>query len=367
VKDARVTVSAKDSLAGLWLDGVSLIKPGDRTAWGQGPSFALPDLSPGSHVLAVEVGLRLDEPRPVIGGALAAVLRLTLADGREVRVHAKDDWRTQLDTPDDWKTKAHDDAAWPKAVPARVVPPCHPWVTGPAVQLRRAFRLDKPVARARLYATALGGYEARLNGRKVGDGVLAPESTDFRSRALYQVHDVGDHLRAGDNVLGAIVGDGWFASPFGFLDMRYTFGPPPRRFSALLDVEHTDGTRTRIQTDGQGWRLAPSPIVLSEIYDGETYDARLEQPGWDAPGFADDGWSAARLGETPPCALAAHVAPPIRAIQTLKPQKVSEPAAGVRILDFGQNFSGWCRIKVKGPAGAAVNFGSPRPCARTGR
>jgi alpha-L-rhamnosidase len=170
VKAARVTVSAKDSLAGLWLDGVSLIQPGDRTAWGQGPSFALPDLSAGPHVLAVEVGLRLDEPRPVIGGALAAVLRLTLADGGEVRVHAKDDWRTSLEAADGWQAKTYDDSAWPKAVPARVVPPCHPWVTGPAVQLRRAFRLDKPVARARLYATALGGYEARLNGRRSATG-----------------------------------------------------------------------------------------------------------------------------------------------------------------------------------------------------
>lgn len=356
VKAAHVTVSAKDNLAGLWLDGVSLIRPGDRTAWGQGPSLALPDLSPGPHVLAVEVGLRLDEPRPVIGGALAAMLRLTLADGRKVRIQAQDGWRTALDAPGDWKAKAYDDTTWPKAVPARVEPPCHPWVTGPAVQLRRVFRLDKPVARARLYAAALGGYEARLNGRKVGDGVLAPEPTDFRTRALYRTYDVVDLLRTGDNVLGAVVGDGWFASPFGFLDLRYAFGPPPRRFSALLEVEHTDGTRTRIQTDGQGWRLAPSPIVLSEIYDGETYDARLEQPGWDAPGFDDGGWSPARLGETPPCRLAAHVAPPIRPIQTLKVRKVREPAPGVRILDFGQNFAGWCRIRVKGPAGATVRL-----------
>jgi alpha-L-rhamnosidase len=356
LKSARVTVSAKDSLAGLWVDGVSLIQPGDRTAWGQGPSFTLPDLSPGPHVLSVEVGLRLDEPRPVIGGALAAMLRLTNADGREIRVHARDGWRTSLEAPADWKAQTFDDAAWPAAAPARVAPPCHPWVTGPAVHLRRAFRLDKPVARARLYATALGGYEARLNGRKVGDDVLAPESTDFRSRALYRVYDVGDQLKRGDNVLGATVADGWFASPFGFLDMRYTFGPPPRRFSALLDVEHPDGARTRIQTDGQGWRLASSPIVLSEIYDGETYDARLEQAGWDAPGFDDTAWPPARLGDTPPCRLDAHTAPPIRAVQTLKVLKTSEPTPGVHILDFGQNVSGWCRIKVKGPSGAAVKL-----------
>jgi len=353
VTAASVTVSAKDSLAGLWLNGVPLIKPGDRTAWGQGPSFALPDLAPGPHVLSVEVGLRLDEPRPVIGGALAA--RLNLSHGGEtIRIHAKDGCRTSLDAPEGWQARDFDDKAWSPAGPARVALPCHPWVTGPAVRLRRPFRLDKPVARARLYATALGGYEARLNGAKVGDGVLAPESTDFRSRALYRTYDVTGMLKAGDNVLAASVADGWFGSPFGFLDLRYAFGPPPRRFSALLEVTHRDGSTTRVATDGDAWRLAPAPELKAEIYDGEISDARLDQLGWDAPGFDDRAWTPARLGEPPAYRLTAHPQPPIRAIQTLKPVKVTEPKPGVRIVDFGQNFSGWCRIRPKGLAGTTI-------------
>jgi len=353
---ARLTVSAKDSLNGLWLDGTSVIKPGDRTAWGQGPSFDLAPLTAGSHVVALEAGLRLDEPRPVIGGAVAAVLRLTFADGRTARVHATDNWTTTLAAPDGWRARDFDDKAWPAAQPARIVPPCHSWVTGPAMRLRRGFTLDKPVARARLYATALGGYEARINGRKVGDAVLAPESTDFRTHALYQVHDVTGLLKRGDNALGAIVADGWFASPFGFLDMRYVFGPPPRRFSAILDVTHDDGSRTRVETGPDGWRIAPSEILLSEIYDGETLDARREAPGWDLAGFDDDGWALARLGDKPPCALHAQVAPPIRAIQTLEPARITTPAPGVQIVDFGQNFAGWCRLKIRGKAGATITL-----------
>jgi alpha-L-rhamnosidase len=353
---ARLTLSAKDSLNGLWLDGTSVIKPGDRTAWGQGPTFELPPLAAGSHVVALEAGLRLDEPRPVIGGAVAAVLRRTFAAGRTARLHAKTGWTTTLDAPDGWRDPAFDDKAWPAAQPARVTPPCHPCVTGPAMLLRRGFTLDKPIASARLYATALGGYEARINGRKVGDAVLAPESTDFRTRALYQVHDVTGLVARGANALGAIVADGWFASPFGFLDMRYVFGPPPRRFSAILDVLHDDGSRTRVETGPDGWRIAPSAILMSEIYDGETYDARRETPGWDRPGFDDSGWTPARRGDKPPCILDAQVGPPIRAVQTLQPGKVTTPVPSVRIADFGQNFAGWCRIKVKGPAGTAVRL-----------
>jgi len=350
---ATVSVCAKDSLNGLWLDGASLIKPGDRTAWGQGPSFALP-VSPGPHVLAVEAGLRLDEPRPVLGGALALRLTITKADGSVVRIHAKDGWRTALEAPDGWRDAGFDDAAWPAAVAARTIPPCHPWVTGPAVRLRKAFRLEKPVASARLYATALGGYEARLNGKKVGDRLLTPESTDFRSRALSQAYDVTDLVKAGDNVLGALVADGWFGSPFGFLDLRYAFGPPPRRFSGFMVITHTDGSIVRVSTTDAGWKLAPSAVLKAEIYDGETHDARLDETGWDAPGFDDHTWTPARPGGKPPVHVAAQPGPGIRAIQTLKPTATTTPKPGVRIVDFGQNFSGWCRIRVKGAAGDTV-------------
>jgi alpha-L-rhamnosidase len=353
---ASVSVCAKDSLNGLWLDGASLIKPGDRTAWGQGPSFVLPSVTPGPHVLAVEAGLRLDEPRPVLGGALAVRLTITKADGSVVRVHAKDGWRTRIEAPETWREAGFGDAAWPAAVPARVIPPCHPWITGPAVRLRRAFRIDKPIVRARLYATALGGYEASLNGARIGDRLLTPESTDFRSRALSQAYDVTGQLRVGDNVLGALVADGWFGSPFGFLDLRYAFGPPPRRFSAVLEVAHPDGSTTRIATDGDGWRLAPSAVLKAEIYDGETYDARLDEAGWDTPGFDDRAWTKALPGERPPVHVAAQPGPGIRAIQALKPTATTTPKPGVRIVDFGQNFSGWCKTHVKGAAGDRVTL-----------
>jgi alpha-L-rhamnosidase len=352
---ATVMIAAKDSLRGLWLDGRSLLADGQRTAWGQGPVFDLGALSAGPHVLAVEIGLRTDEARPVIGGALATILRLTTTDGAERRTGVGQ-WRTALPGEDrDWIAPGFDDVAWPAATPATTSPGAWPLPAQGAVSLRRAFTVDRPVVRARLYATALGAYEARLNGAKVGDALLSPETTDFRSRALYQVHDVTDRIVRGDNLLGAVVADGFFASPFSFLDMRYAFGPPPRRFRALLVVDHPDGSSTRIAT-GPEWRSGPSAITASEIYDGETHDARLTPSGWDRPGFDAAGWTPAIVGDAPKLRLDAQPGPFIRATRTLRPRAVTQPRPDVRILDFGQNFTGWCRLKVRGPAGATVRL-----------
>ncbi len=220
--------------------------------------------------------------------------------------------------------------------------------------LRRDFDVAQPVASARLYATALGAYEAFLNGERVDDALLAPESTDFRHRVLYRVYDVTDLVRTGANVLAAHVGDGWYASaiaPSG----RYAFGPPPRRFLAQLELTLADGSRQVIET-GDGWRTSPSPVVASEIYNGERYDARREQPGWNAPGFNDAGWCEARVEATPPGALVAHVAPPIRVTETLKARSVAEPRPGVFVFDFGQNFAGLPRLRVKGKAADQVRL-----------
>lgn len=350
-----VMVAAKDNLRGLWLDGRSLLGETSRTAWGQGPEFDLGRLAPGDHVLAVEVGLRTDEGRPVIGGALSAIARLVTPGGR-LRLTAGEGTRTLALVREDtsWIAAEFDDSGWESARPAETDPGAWPLPAQGAVLIRRGFRLDKPVRRARLHMTALGAYEPRLNGAKVGDGLIAPEAADFRSRALYQTHDVTDQLVVGDNVLGAEVADGFFASPFSFLDMRYAFGPPPRRLLAQLEVEHDDGSTVRITTDGD-WRLAASPLVLSEIYDGETYDARLETAGWDRPGFDDSAWTPVHVGARPPCRLESHASPPLRATQTLRPQRIVRREDCIT-LDFGQNFTGWCRLRAQGAAGTSIRL-----------
>ena len=358
-EQALLMISAKDNLQALWIDGEHVLSPDQWLPWG---AFTIVDvtqhLAPGQHVLALEVSVRTDQARPTLGGALTGYLRLKRGDGSVLRLPTGSHWRTALKTEgesDAWTTLDYNDASWSRSQSATVRPDSYPWLPAQAVLLRREFRLPKPIARARLYATALGAYELSINGQAVSDRRLAPESTDFRSRALYQTYDVTSLLRQGGNAIGAHVADGWFASAFSYIDLRYAFGPPPRRFIAQLDLIYADGSRERIRTDAT-WKLSLSPVLTSEIYNGENYDARLEQKGWDTAGFNDARWTAVTVGTKPPCKLSAQVSPPIRIQKTLKPLATNDPSQGVRVYDFGQNFAGWARVRARGSAGARIRL-----------
>uniref|UniRef100_UPI00097BAF8C alpha-L-rhamnosidase n=1 Tax=Pelomonas sp. KK5 TaxID=1855730 RepID=UPI00097BAF8C len=232
------------------------------------------------------------------------------------------------------------------------------WLPTPAQGarlLRRSFRLDAGLpAAATLSITALGGYEAELNGARVGDALLTPENSDFRHRLLLQDYDVTSQLHAGENVLGVMVGDGFYASE-AIGRGRYPFGSAPRRLWARLEMRFADGSCQTVCTDAH-WREAPAPVLFAEIYHGETHDARLEQAGWSAAGFDDSGWEPARAAPTPPCSLQPQESPPIRAVMHLPPRGITRLANGEHLLDFGQNFAGWCRIRVRGEAGRTVTL-----------
>ncbi|MGD2175997.1 MAG: alpha-L-rhamnosidase N-terminal domain-containing protein, partial [Candidatus Brocadiaceae bacterium] len=201
--------------------------------------------------------------------------------------------------------------------------------TEAATYLRRAFELDGPVVRARAYATALGVYELRLNGQKVGDHVFPPGWTDYKKRVMYQTYDVTEMLREGENALGAIVGDGWYCGRLGWGEKpeEGRFGGRPPRFLLQLEVEFEDGTSCRTVTDGS-WRRSAGPILRSDFYDGERYDARLEMPGWDAPAYAADWQPVAVFGD-PGIVRNAQQDPPIRVTEEFQPVSVEEASPGV--------------------------------------
>ncbi|GIV21528.1 MAG: hypothetical protein KatS3mg023_3279 [Armatimonadota bacterium] len=208
--------------------------------------------------------------------------------------------------------------------------------------LRREFRVEGRVKRARAYVTGLGYYELYLNGQRVGDRVLDPPYTNFLKRIYYSTYDVTPLLRRGDNCVGAILGNGWWK------------GKP--HFLLQMHIEYADGREQVITSDGE-WRWAKSPLLDNSLYHGETYDARLEQPRWSEPGFvAAEQWQPVLTSEMPGVALSAQMMPPIKVTQTLKPRWISEPRPGVFVVDFGQNFSGWCRLKVKGSAGTTITL-----------
>ena len=174
--------------------------------------------------------------------------------------------------------------------------------TSPAPFLRTRFMLERPVARARLYATALGVYEPHLNGQVVGDDVFAPGWTDYDIRVQYQVYDVTGLLRQGENVLGAILGDGWYAGHVGWLE-RQRYGDRPRLLAQLV-VTYADGGSQTIAT-GPEWRTAYGPILESDMIMGESYDARRELGAWDSPGYDDGRWLPAEVFDDPGAALTA--------------------------------------------------------------
>lgn len=232
----------------------------------------------------------------------------------------------------------------------------------PAPLLRKEFTVAKEIARARAYVSGLGYYELRLNGQKVGDRVLDPGWTDYSRRVLYSAYDVTARVKPGQNAVGLMLGNGWFnplpLRMWGHINPRaaLTIGEP-RAISQLV-VEFTDGTSQTIVTD-ETWRAGNGPIVRNSIYLGEVYDARREQYGWDQPGFDDSHWQIVALVNEPKLGpLVAQDAPPIRVTRTLKPVKLTEPKPGVFIFDFGQNFSGWARVHVQGPAGTRVRLRS---------
>jgi alpha-L-rhamnosidase len=350
----ELLLSAKDELKGVWLNGAALPLPEEAAAWGTMARFPLP-LSAGRNVLCVEARADTTGFFPVDGGAVAALLKIRTPAGRTIRLTSGPAWRTSNLEAEGWTAPGYDDRAWGAAVPSKAHVHNEPWPAGPAMLLRKGFQIRGPVARARLYATALGAYEARLNGARVGDARLSPEITVASDHILYQVYDVTRQLRAGENALGLWAGDGWYASGFGWRSERYGFGPGPRRVRAQLVIDYADGQRETVAT-GPDWRIAPSPILASEIYNGEAYDARAEQRGWDAPRFDDHAWAAAARGQAPNVRLVAQPGPKIRAVSTLEPKSVIEPRPGVFVYDFGQNFAGWCRLKVSGPAGQRVTL-----------
>jgi alpha-L-rhamnosidase len=225
----------------------------------------------------------------------------------------------------------------------------------PAPLFRTEFDLRPGVAHARLYITALGVYEAQLNGVVIGDHVLDPGWTSYHHRLRYQTFDVTRLLQEGRNAIGAFVGDGWYRGRLGFGGGRRNTYGKQLALLAQLEVSYADGTSERIVTD-ESWRAATGPILASDIYDGETYDARLERAGWAMPGYDESDWLAVRLHTWDFGTLFAPLGPPVRRIELAEPKELITSPSGKPIIDFGQNLVGWLRITVQGPAGHAITL-----------
>lgn len=231
----------------------------------------------------------------------------------------------------------------------------------PAPLFRRTFNITKKIDNARLYITGLGYYEPYLNGEKIGEQMLDPGWTTYSEQVLYATYDVSNKLKRGDNTIGIMAGNGWYnllpfhmwCSPIRNLRQYLDCGRPTVK--AQLRITYQDGSIEEIYTD-QNWETAPGPIIRNNIYLGEVYDARLEQPGWTLADIELKNSKKATETEGPKGKLTAQMIPQIKPIEIIKPIKINEIEPGVYLFDMGVNFAGVIRLKVNGPAGIKISL-----------
>ena len=227
-------------------------------------------------------------------------------------------------------------------------------VMTPPPYFRKTFTASKPVKRAVLYATALGVYHLSLNGKQVGNDVLSPGWTEYRKRVHYLAYDVTHQLRSGANALGAILGDGWYASYLAFTGKRHFYGGDPKLL-LQLDVEYTDGSRETIGTDAT-WQTTHGPVTSADLLMGTEIDTRKDMPGWDTASFGGTGsaWKPAVVQPSPEILVESQPNEPIRPTQEVRARACTSPKPGVFIYDIGQNLVGWVRLTVTGKPGQII-------------
>jgi alpha-L-rhamnosidase len=229
----------------------------------------------------------------------------------------------------------------------------------PAPLLRKSFHVTKPILQARLYVSALGLYEAHLNGRRIGDDYFRPGWTDYRRRVQYQTYDVTQYLHRGENALAAMLGDGWYSGRIAGLDRGMQYGTKPALL-AQLEIVHQDGTTMRVVSDGS-WLWREGPIRRQDMLEGEEFDARCEIERWDEAGCDEGPFSKVVPIDWPDAKLVASPAQPVRVRAELRPIAPPVVAPGgwgrsTYIFDLGQNFAGIARLAVKGPRGLTMRL-----------
>lgn len=224
---------------------------------------------------------------------------------------------------------------------------------------RDQFKVSKKIQSARLYITGLGYYEAYLNGKKISENVLDPGFTTYRKEVLYVVHDIAKYLKSGGNVIGVMLGNGWW-NPlpfklFGRWDLRDYQQTGRPCLKAEIHLRYTDGSVEKIITD-EKWMTAPGPVVKNNVYLGEHYDARLEQAGWNIASTVSQDWKNAVVVDGASGKLSVQMQPAIAVTKVVKPVHVWKKNTDTFMVDMGRNFAGVARLRVKGARGTKITL-----------
>jgi len=253
-------------------------------------------------------------------------------------------WETGLLQPDDWQASWIEAAKMDRSEMASASP-----------MLRKEFFLKGEILSARAYVTCLGLYEMELNGTKVGDQVLTPGWTSYNKRVQYQTYDVTELLKSGANAVGVQLGGGWYCGDLGSHSDRLNYGES-LALRAQIRVNYRDGSSATIATDSSWTASTTGPIRQSGIYNGETYDSRLEKKGWSSAGFDASDWTKVTVIPAPKVALVAPAGPAVRKMAELPVQRIIKTPKGETVVDLGQNMVGWVRLKAAGAAGTRVRL-----------
>lgn len=224
----------------------------------------------------------------------------------------------------------------------------------PSPMLRAEFETTGKIVSARAYVTAHGLYEMHINGMRVGQELFTPGWTSYNNRLQYQTYDITRYLRSGKNAVGVFLGDGWFRGYIGWGDQRNYYGEK-LALLAQIEITYEDGSK-QIFCTSDSWKSSNGPVLQSDIYNGEIYDARLEKPGWTSPDYNDTGWRGVIVANHGTVKLIAQQAPPVTKIQELKPVKIFTTPEGEKVVDMGQNMIGWIKLRVQGPAGSKITL-----------
>jgi len=369
VKQAVLFATAEDTVSA-WVDGQQVLTaaafpPYHHLPW---KKFVRADvtkqISQGKNSVAIESVHYIDkygEKDRKDSPPMIATVVLRYADGSSSVVASNGQWKSSAEPAAGWESKTFDDAGWKNAVvweqpkDSDEAPVLHPWIPDSVKELRKDFEAGSAVKSARIYATALGTYELFLNGKRVGDSVMAPGWTDYRERVLYQAYDVTEMVKSGNNEISALLAPGWYSTSLEWLQQPNNYGDTPPALRAQLRIEHRDGSVEWVTTDAS-WTGRPSYILHSELYDGETQDLRGPMPTHreEAAMNGAQQYEPVQLIHPKEIRIEAQDFEPIRVERLMADAKMTEPKPGVFIYDFGQNMAGVEDLSVSGPAGTDV-------------
>jgi len=324
---------------------------------------------PGNHQLAYELAVGTTEADVVSGkgnvwesGIVDSSVIPVVYGGRELNPFTRYFWSVRVkDEHEQWsswsqphffETGMMSQHRWK----GKWITDTYDFNVKPAAYFRRAFKTDKTVSSARIYIAAAGLYELSINGKRIGDHRLDPSYTRFDRRNLYVTYDVTGNLQRGENVLGVLLGNGWYnhqSTAVWYFDKAPWRARP--KFCMDLHITYSDGSKEVIATD-ERWTTSQSPVIFNSIYTAEHYDARKEQPGWDTPDFDAKGWKSIYTTGVPSQNIVAQALHPIRNVREYQAVSLKKIDEQTWLYDFGQNMSGVTRMKINGPQGTTIRL-----------